>query len=81
MLIARNSHAKAVQSAPSLDVSSRLQPLLQAARDAWIASRKAQAERRSIAKATAELAALDDMLLADMGIGRCAIHAAVTGNL
>ncbi len=81
MLIARNSHSKAAQPFPSLDVSARLQPLWQSAREAWVARRKAQEERRAIRKAMAELSALDDLLLADMGIGRCGIHAAVTRNL
>lgn len=81
MLIARTPHGKSVQSIPALDVSPRLHALWGAAREAWIAHRKAREDRRSIAKAMAELSALDDMLLADMGIGRCGIRAAVTSNL
>ena len=78
MAVARTTDAEFVH--PN-DQSSRLQTLWHAAQDAWTARRQAQMDRRAVAKAMAELSALDDLMLHDMGISRCGIHAAVTSNL
>jgi len=61
-------------------VAAGLHGLLEAAHEAWSAHRAAAARRREDAKSIAELAALDDLMLADLGISRSAIPALVAGT-
>jgi len=81
MRMSHNSHSPLAHHSVTADVVSPLQDLLYSAQNAWLVHRKAFADRRAVARAEAELSALDDLLLADMGISRSTIHAAVTGNL
>ena len=68
-----------LSSAPISSGSAGPHGLVAVLKSAWISARKDAVARRKLQVAVAELSALDDAMLADMGINRGEIQSVVRG--